>query len=286
MNNTAINWTDLSWNPASGCKKVSAGCKYCYAESLSENKRGTLAFPNGFDLTMRPWKLDEPARVKNASLIFTNSMTDMFWEEIPDSYRDKAFDAIRESPWHRFQVLTKRPELAAEYFSTREVPRNVWLGVTVESQLTMDRLDVLRDIDASVRFISAEPLISHVDMRGKLDGIHWVIGGGESGSHLSTPAIAEKRAMARRGEKGEKRWVPREDRYHWATDMRDACINQGVAFWWKQWGGPTPKSAGREIDGRSWDEMPVHVAKAMPDQSQLVTITKRRKLKRADFISP
>lgn len=284
MNDTAINWTDLTWNPVSGCTKVSAGCKYCYAEVLSENKRGTLAFPNGFDITLRPWKLDEPGRLKKASLIFTNSMTDIFHDGISDSYRDKAFDSIRESPWHRFQILTKRPEAAVKYFSRRVIPPNVWLGVTVEHQLTIGRIDILRDIDASVRFISAEPLIGHIDFLGKLDGVHWVIGGGESGSHLSTPSIAEKRGMVRRGERGERRWVPRADRYHWATDIRDACIDQRVAFWWKQWGGPTPKSAGRDLEGKTWDEMPIHVPGAMPNPDQLVPITRRPKLKRANFI--
>lgn len=267
MNNTEINWTDLTWNPASGCRAVSAGCKYCYAEVLSENKRGTAAFPQGFDLTIRPWKLDEPERQRKASLIFTNSMTDMFLEDIPDSYRDECFAAMRRAPWHRYQVLTKRPHIAAEYFRTREVPDCVWLGVTVEHDLTRDRIDVLRSIDARVRFISAEPLVDHLDLFGRLADIHWVIGGGESGSHLSDPRILAKRGMVRRGRKGERTYVPREDRYHWARDLRDACADQGVAFWWKQWGGTTPKIGGRHIDGQEHDGMPEHVPGAMPDPS-------------------
>lgn len=267
MQKSEINWTDLTWNPASGCSRISAGCKYCYAETLAENKRGTRAFPTGFDITLRPWKLDEPQRARTASLVFTNSMTDMFHEDIPDSYRDKCFDAMRRAPWHRYQVLTKRPENAEKYFRSRPVPETVWLGVTVEHALTSTRIDVLQGIDASIRFLSVEPLIGHVDLDGRLDGIHWVIGGGESGSHLNQDAaVLSRRGLVRRGGRGEKRWVPREDREHWALDLRDACVSQGVAFWWKQWGGPTPKSGGRLIDGREWNEMP-DKAGAMPDPS-------------------
>lgn len=265
MNKTEINWTDLTWNPASGCKAVSAGCKYCYAESLAENKRGSRAFPNGFELTIRPHKLDEPRRVREPSLIFTNSMSDLFLDEIPDDYRDQCFAVMAREDRHRYQVLTKRPEAAARYFSTRAVPRSVWLGVTVEHQLTADRIAILRSIDAHTRFLSCEPLIGHLDLTGMLDGMHWVIGGGESGTHLAQPEIAERRAMVRRGGKGEASWVPRADRYHWARDLRDACARQGAAFWWKQWGGTRPKIGGREIDGAEHNEMPSH-AGAMPSE--------------------
>lgn len=265
MNKTEINWTDLTWNPASGCKAVSAGCKYCYAESLAENKRGSRAFPNGFELTIRPHKLDEPRRVREPSLIFTNSMSDLFLDEIPDDYRDQCFAVMAREDRHRYQVLTKRPESAARYFSTRAVPRSVWLGVTVEHQLTADRIAILRSIDAHTRFLSCEPMIGHLDLRGRLDGIHWVIGGGESGTHLAQPEIAERRAMVRRGGKGEASWVPRADRYQWARDLRDACAHQGAAFWWKQWGGTRPKIGGREIDGTEHNGMPSH-AGAMPSE--------------------
>lgn len=265
MNDTAINWTDLTWNPVSGCKAVSAGCKYCYAESLAENKRGTAAFPKGFDLTLRPHKLEEPRRVKRPSLIFTNSMSDLFLDEIDDEYRDRCFAVMAREDRHRYQVLTKRPENAARYFATRPVPASVWLGVTVEHQLTAGRIDVLRSIAAPTRFLSCEPLIGPLDLRGRLDRIHWVIGGGESGSHLARPEIAERRAMARRGVRGESSWVPREDRYQWARDLRDACAEQGVAFWWKQWGGTKPHIAGRLIDGAEHNGMPSHPG-AMPSE--------------------
>jgi protein gp37 len=267
MNHTEINWTELTWNPASGCEKISAGCKYCYAESLAENKRGTRAFPNGFGLTLRPHKLAEPKKIKRPSLIFTNSMSDMFLAGISDDYRDQVFDAIRAAPQHRYQMLTKRPEIAARYFSTRKVPDSVWLGVTVEHQLTADRIDILRSIDARVRFLSVEPMVGHVDLFGRLEGIHWVIGGGESGAHLSDARIREQRAMVELNTQrapGERPWKPRADRYHWARDLRDACAQQGTAFFWKQWGGPTPKGGGREVDGREHDGMPTHIDCAMP----------------------
>ena len=264
MQETKINWTDSTWNPLSGCQAVSAGCKYCYAESLAENKRGTAAFPNGFELTLRPWKLNEPRRLKQPSLVFTNSMSDLFQKEVPDDYRDKVFATIQAFPQHRFQVLTKRPEIARDYFRARDVPSNVWLGTTIEHQLTVKRADILRDIDAPVRFISAEPLLGPIKI--DLTEIHWVIGGGESGAHLSDKRIRQQRAMVRLGDrsKGEPLWVPRDDRIEWARTLRDQCEDAGAAFWWKQWGGPRPESGGRELDGRTWDELPTHVPSAMP----------------------
>lgn len=265
MNETEINWTELTWNPASGCTKVSAECKYCYAQTLAENKRGTRAFPNGFDMTIRPWKLDEPRRVKRPSLIFTNSMTDMFHAQIPDEYRDQICDVIEQYPQHRYQVLTKRPEVAARYFQRRPVPDSLWLGVTCGIDETLGRVDILRTIDARVRFVSAEPLLSALPIR--LDGIHWLIAGGESGSHLSDPHTLELRGLVRRGDRrgGESLWVPREDRVQWIADLRDRCLEAGTAFWFKQWGGPRPAGGGRVLDGRTWDQMPTHVPGAMPE---------------------
>jgi protein gp37 len=280
MNETQINWTDLTWNPMSGCEVISAGCKHCYAQTLAENKRGTRAFPNGFDLTIRPHKLAEPSKVKRPSLIFCNSMSDLFWDQVSDEYRDRVFDAIRAAPQHRYQILTKRPEIAARYFETREVPDSVWLGVTVEHVSTVHRLDTLRRIDARVRFVSAEPLIGHL---GDIDlsGYHWLISGGESGTHLADPAIARQRALVRRGDRktGEPTWLPREDRYHWITSLRDQCADQGVAFWHKQWGGTRPEAGGRLVDGRAHDGMPEHVPGAMPEG--MVSTPKQRKLELA-----
>lgn len=265
MNETDINWTELTWNPASGCTKISAGCKYCYAESIAEGKRGTVAFPVGFDVVEKPKKLSEPAKVKRPSLIFTNSMTDMFHEQISDAYRERIVEAM--APQHRYQVLTKRPEIAAHFFATRKVPACMWLGVSVEHQETAARVDVLRYIEAPVRFISAEPLLGTLQLN--LLGIDWLISGGESGLHFMKDARAlERRALVRRGNDHEHAWMPREDRIDWVRTLRDQCKDAGTAFWHKQWGGPRPGSAGRMLDGRTWDEMPVHVTGAMPEHYQ------------------
>jgi protein gp37 len=265
MNETEINWTELTWNPASGCTKISAGCKYCYAETIAEGKRGTVAFPVGFDVVEKPKKLGEPLKVKRPSLIFTNSMTDMFHESISDSYRERILESMHAAPQHRYQVLTKRPEVARRFFATRKVPGCMWLGVTIEHADTLDRLDVLREIDAGVRFVSAEPLLGPLEPMD-LSGIHWLISGGESGVHFKDERVLGLRALVRRATPEEvwPHWVPREDRIPWVRSLRDQCNASGTAFWHKQWGGPRPHSGGRHLDGRTWDEMPVHVRGAMP----------------------
>jgi protein gp37 len=265
MNKTEINWTELSWNPASGCTPISAGCRHCYARRIAEPKRGSAAFPRGFDVTLRPKKLAEPARVERPSLVFTNSMTDMFHSEIPDAYRDRILEAMRETPRHRYQVLTKRVEAAERYFSTRRAPACMWLGATVEHAATAGRVDVLRRIDAPVRFLSIEPMLGPLpDL--DLAGIHWVIVGGESGHQLCQERVRSERALVRRGDRkaGERCWEAREDRVQWVRDVRDACSRQGVAFWFKQWGGSRGLMAGRLLDGRTHDGMPTHVPGAMP----------------------
>lgn len=257
----------MTWNPASGCDEVSPECAHCYAKTLAERRRGTPAFPVGFDVMMRPWKLNEPFSVAEGKLIFTNSMTDMFHDEITDEYRDLTFEVIRRTPWHRYQVLTKRPGAAERYFATRAVPDNVWMGVTVGVKASLWRVDTLRRIDARVRFLSCEPLLERLDGL-ELSGIHWLIGGGESGSHLSEERMMRRRGMVERGGRGEPRWIPRRDRHDWATHLRDLCAGSGVAFWWKQFGGPKPESGGREIDGVEHNGMPEHVPGAMPTDSR------------------
>lgn len=264
MNETQINWTELTWNPWSGCAKISAGCKYCYAEELAENKRGTKAFPVGFDLTYRPHKLAEPRRVKRGSLIFTNSMTDFFFEGATDAMRDDALAVMEAEGRHRYQVLTKRPDLAVKYFATRRIPRSWWLGVTVEDGRVAWRLDALRELHPVVRFVSAEPLIGPLDV-ADFTGIDWIITGGESGVHMAKPHVAAERGLAERGPDGK--WRARADRMHYVRDIRDRCAQSGIAFWHKQWGGVRPHSAGRELDGRTHDGLPTHVIGAMPDRA-------------------
>jgi protein gp37 len=261
MNETAINWTSLTWSPWSGCAKVSAGCKYCYADTLAENKRGTAAFPNGFDLTLRPHKLTEPLREKRPSLIFTSSMTDVFFEEVPVVFREAVFDTIARTPQHRYQILTKRPHLARAWFDRHPCPANVWMGTTVEDARVLDRLEHLRAINARVRFVSAEPLIGGLGPNVDLRGIDWLIGGGESGLHLMRPEVCRERGLVARV---NGRWAPTERGLSIVRQLRDACIAQNVAFWFKQWGGPRPTSGGRTIDGATWDQMP-HVEGAMPE---------------------
>lgn len=256
MNNTAIVWTEATWNPMSGCEVVSEGCKYCYARTIAEQKRGTAAFPNGFDLTMRPHKLVEPFKLKEPSLIFVNSMSDLFWDQIPNEYRHRVMDVMEQTPQHQYQLLTKRPEIMWEFSEDRPFPDNVWAGTTIESDRVADRADALRAVNASLRFISAEPLLSGLPSLD-LTGIDWVITGGESGSHLSDDRTRERRALVERGASSAvPRWVPRPDRVEWIREIRDRCVTAGVAFFHKQWGGPKPHSGGRILDGRTWDEFP------------------------------
>ena len=266
MNETAINWTELTWNPMSGCVEVSAECAHCYARQLAEDKRGTAAFPHGFDLTLRPHKLAELARLKKPSLIFCNSMSDPGLESLSDEYRGRILDAIESAPRHRYQLLTKRPDVLGAWLAKagRRLPSSVWLGVTVGIAKSAWRLDALRAIPAAVHFVSAEPLLGDL---GALDfsGVDWIIGGGESGRHYADEREFARRFMVRRGERSEKRYVPRDDRVPWAQSLRDAAKAVGAAFWWKQWGGPTPHSGGRMLDGRTWDDLPAHVASAMPE---------------------
>lgn len=176
-------WTSKTWNPVSGCYPASTGCAHCYARKLAEDKRGTIAFPLGFDVVMKPHKLDEPRKIKASTLIFVNSMSDLFLPEISDEYRDRILAVIRETPRHTYQTLTKRPENAVRYCATRKLPANLWLGVSVEAQPYVGRVDELRKIEAAVRFLSIEPMLS--DLTLNLADVGWVIVGGESGCHLA-----------------------------------------------------------------------------------------------------
>lgn len=262
MNETGIIWTESTWNPVSGCEKITSGCAFCYAHTLAENKRGGSAFPVGFDLTLRPHKLNEPIkqlRRVGPSLIFVNSMSDMFWEAISDEYRDRMVDVMERTPEHEYQVLTKRPEEMLRYSRRRRLPANFWAGVTIEDQKNLARIDVLRQVDASIRFVSAEPLLGPLDFGPQgLASIDWIITGGESGNHLVDPKLRRMRGLAdfdRNRPEGE-RWFPMPDRIQWVRDIRDQALASGTKLFHKQWGGLYPKSAGRDLDGRTWDEFP------------------------------
>lgn len=236
---SAIEWTQATWNPVRGCTKVSPGCKHCYAETLAERFRGVPGHPfeQGFDLRLVPTALDLPLRWRRPRLIFVNSMSDLFHEKIPDDYVAAVFAVMREAKQHQFQVLTKRAQRMKELAGAIGVPPNVWMGVSVESSAYASRIGDLRRVQADVRFLSLEPLLGPLP---KLDlgGIRWVIVGGESGPGA--------RPM-------EKSWV-REIRVH--------CRKAEVAFFFKQWGGIQKSRNGRELDGRTWDEMPVEVPSA------------------------
>lgn len=225
---TAIEWTDRTWNPSTGCNKVSPGCKHCYAETLT--KRFPNHFTRGFTFTMHPERLDQPRRWRKPSMIFVNSMSDLFHEQMPLSFLQEIYGVMESCPQHTFQVLTKRHERLVELAPLLPWPDNVWVGVSVETQKYAHRVDFLREVPAKVRFLSCEPLLGPLDL--DLRGIHWVITGGESGPKHRP--IDEK----------------------WVRGIRDQCHVSGVPFFHKQWGGRSPKSRGRALDGRHYDEMP------------------------------
>lgn len=230
---SSIEWTEATWNPVTGCTKVSAGCKHCYAERLSKRLQamGKPQYANGFRLTLHPEMLDRPRRWKRGRVIFVNSMSDLFHDRVPEEFIREVFRVMEECSQHRFQVLTKRPERACELASRLPWPPNVWLGTSVENVLVLDRIETLRHVPAAVRFLSIEPLLGRIG-RLSLKGIHWVIVGGESGP--------DARPM-------DPSWV---------RVIRDQCIAANVPFFFKQWGGTNKKAAGRELDGRTWDQLP------------------------------
>jgi protein gp37 len=244
---SAIEWTEATWNPVAGCTKVSPGCAHCYAETFAERWRGVPGHPyeHGFDLRLWPHRLEQPLRWRRPRLIFVNSMSDVFHEDIPEPFLRQIFDVMVATPRHTFQVLTKRPERMVELAARLPWAPNIWMGVTIENRRFVHRAALLRLVPAAVRFISAEPLLgplryeagrhSWEDLAGpqlELDGIDWLIVGGESG--------------------------PRHRPIHprWITDLRDACQATRTVFFFKQWGGRTSKSGGRTLDGRVWDGMP------------------------------
>ena len=232
---SAIQWTDATWNPSTGCSKVSPGCKNCYAERLSTRlqKMGNPKYRNGFRFTLHPDALDLPLKWKAPRKIFVNSMSDLFHESMPEGFLRECFDLMSTANWHVFQVLTKRPERMLSFVkSWGQVPDHIWLGTSIELAMFKKRVDVLRKVPVKTRFISFEPLLGSI---GKVDlsGMAWAIVGGESGP-CHRPILPD-----------------------WVRELRRQCHEQGVAFFFKQWGGRTAKSGGRMLDGKEWNEYPV-----------------------------
>jgi protein gp37 len=231
--NSTIEWTDATWNPVTGCTQVSSGCDHCYAKAFAERFRGVPNHPyeQGFDLRLWPERLNMPLTWRKPRRIFVNSMSDLFHVDVPDEFIRRVFDTMVEADHHIYQILTKRPQRLARLAPSLPWPAHIWVGVSIESNEVAWRADYLRKVDAAVRFISAEPLIGPID-RLNLDGIHWVITGGESGVK-HRPCDPD-----------------------WVRAARDHCVACNVAYFHKQWGGRTSKAGGRELDGRTWDEMP------------------------------
>lgn len=242
---STIEWTEATWNPVTGCDRVSAGCEHCYAMTLAKRLKamGSAKYQNdgdprtsgpGFDVTIHPQALDEPYRWRNPRTVFVNSMSDLFHARVPIDFIRDVFDVCRDTPHHTYQVLTKRSLRLRRVADKLDWPQNLWMGVSVENAAALPRVDHLRAVPAAVRFLSCEPLLG--PLAGlDLDGIHWVIAGGESGPNYRPVNV------------------------NWVRGIRDNCQKADVAFFFKQWGGRTPKTFGRELDGRRWDEMPVAV---------------------------
>lgn len=234
---SAIEWTDATWNPVTGCTKITSGCDNCYAERLAERFRGTPghAFENGFDLTLKPERLAQPLSWKKPRMIFVNSMSDLFHKKIPSQFIDRVFATMEMADWHIFQVLTKRSSLMTYYLQQRyadnQAPQHIWCGVSVEDHSAKTRIKHLRKAPVPIRFLSMEPLLGSI---GNIDlsGISWVIVGGESGPNA--------RPM-------DPRWV---------HEIRDSCTRHEVDFFFKQWGGRTAKAGGRLLDGKEYNAMP------------------------------
>ena len=231
--NSAIEWTDSTWNPVTGCTKVSPGCKHCYAETFAERWRGTAGHPyeQGFDLRLWPDRLRLPLSWKKPRMIFVNSMSDLFHERVPLVFIESVFRTMEEASWHTFQVLTKRSKRLRDLAPELKWPRNVWVGVSVETADYLWRADDLRTVPAAIRFLSIEPLLGPLGPFN-ISGIDWVIAGGESGPGARPMAAA------------------------WVREIREQCGKAGVPFFFKQWGGVQKKKNGRELDGRTWDELP------------------------------
>ncbi len=242
---SAIEWTEATWNPTTGCDRVSSGCDNCYALALAKRLKamGAAKYQNdgdlrtsgpGFDVTLHPDSLDVPYGWKAPRVVFVNSMSDLFHARVPLDFVRQVFKVMADTPQHTYQVLTKRARRLRQIAPKLDWPENLWMGVSVESEEELPRIDDLRQVPAAVRFLSCEPLLGPLpDL--DLEGIHWVIAGGESGPNHRMLDQA------------------------WVTQIRDTCQRADVAFFFKQWGGRTPKAGGRLLEGRTWDQMPLPV---------------------------
>lgn len=241
---SGIEWTEQTWNPVTGCTKVSPGCKHCYAETMAKRLQamGAPGYENGFRLSLLPERLSQPLQRHKPTMYFVNSMSDLFHEGVPDNFIDRIMDVIQATPQHTYQILTKRSGSMREYFATRPVPDNAWLGVSVENKkYGIPRIPDLVAIKAKTRFLSVEPLLEELG-RVPLRGIHWVIVGGESGPRA------------------------RPMKETWAINVRNQCVDADVDFFFKQWGAwgadgkhRTKKANGRQLEGKVWDMMPIAV---------------------------
>lgn len=231
---SAIEWTSSTWNPVTGCRKISPGCAHCYAERMAKRLQamGQKNYARGFEVALHPHCLELPLSWKKSQLIFVNSMSDLFIDEVPDEFIQKVFDVMNRASWHTFQVLTKRTERFCEMSPLLPWSDNIWMGVSVENTDYAHRIEHLRNTTARMKFLSLEPLLGPIpDM--DLHGIDWVIVGGESGPGARSMKEA------------------------WVLDIKEQCVRSGVPFFFKQWGGVRKKAAGRMLDGRTWDEMPL-----------------------------
>ena len=231
--NSTIEWTEATWNPVTGCTKISAGCKNCYAERMSHRLRamGKPQYARGFELTLHQAVVPAPLRWTKPRVVFVNSMSDLFHPEVPLDFIQQVFEVMNACPQHTFQILTKRPQIAAEHSKHLSWTENIWMGTSVEDGRVRHRIAELRSIPARTRFLSVEPLIGRIS-RLPLRALHWVIVGGESGPG-SRPMDPE-----------------------WVREIRDRCVAADVPFFFKQWGGVNKKRTGRVLDGRTWDQMP------------------------------
>jgi protein gp37 len=231
--NSSIEWTDATWNPVTGCTKISPGCKHCYAERMARRLKamGQHKYANGFKLTIHENTLSDPLHWKKPQMIFVSSMSDLFHKDVPLHFIQRAFNVMKQASWHTFQVLTKRSQRLLETNQSLNWPANVWMGVSIENSDYTFRIDHLRETNARVKFISLEPLLGPLPHL-ELHKIDWVIVGGESGP--GARPMKEK----------------------WVIDIKDQCVASDVPFFFKQWGGVRKKSKGRELRGRTWDEFP------------------------------